>query len=81
MSKSLIQKYNEELKKLGLEFEVTRECNDKFIGNVLENGIVRLNKWSVLKCLQWKSVKSFALMTKDNVEMHKKYEEMTNGKK
>lgn len=81
MNKSLIQKYNEELKKIGLEFEMTRECNDKFVGNVLENGIVILKKWSVPKCLQWKSVKSFAMMTKENVEMHKQYEEMVNGGK
>lgn len=72
MSKSLIQKYQEELGKVGLEFEMTRECNDKFVGNVLENGIVILNKWNLSKMLQWNKIKSFASMTKDNVEMHKK---------
>ena len=72
MSKSLVQKYNEELKKLGLEFETKKECNDKFVGNVLENGIIILNKWNLSKLLQWNKVKSFAEMTKNNVEMHKK---------
>lgn len=70
--KTLIQKYNEELKKLGLEFESTKECNDKFVGNVIENGVTILSKWNVSKLLQWNKVKSFAEMTKNNVEMHKK---------
>ena len=72
--KSLIQKYNEELEKLGLKFEATRECNDKFNGKVLENGNVIIDKWQVQKCLQWNKVKSFAEMTKQSVEMHKKIE-------
>lgn len=71
MSKSLIQKYQEELSKVGLEFEVTKECNDKFNGKVLENGIVVIEKWNVQKCLQYNAVKSFAQMTKQSVEMHK----------
>ena len=72
--KTLIQKYNEELKKVGLQFEMTRECNDKFNGKVLENGVVIIDKWQVQKCLQWNKVKSFAEMTKQSVEMHKKLE-------
>ena len=71
MSKSLIQKYQEELGKLGLEFEMIRECNDKFNGKILENGVVVIDKWQVPKCLQWNKVKSFAEMTKQSVEMYK----------
>lgn len=79
MSKSLIQKYQEELGKVGLEFEMTRECNDKFNGKIKENGVVVIEKWEVQKCLQWKSIKSFANMTKESVELHKQYEKLINN--
>ena len=71
MAKNLIQKYQEELGKLGLEFEMTRECNDKFNGKIKENGFVIIEKWQVQKCLQYNKVKSFAEMTKQSVDMHK----------
>ena len=71
MAKSLIQKYQEELGKLGLEFEMTRECNDKFNGKIKENGFVIIEKWQVQKCLQYNKIKSFAEMTKQSVDMHK----------
>ena len=69
--KTLIQKYQEELGKLGLEFEMTRECNDKFNGKIKENGVVVIEKWQVQKCLQYNKIKSFAEMTKQSVDMHK----------
>ena len=69
---TLLQKYQEELRKVGLEFELKKELNSKFVGTVKENGILILEKWEVQKCLQWNFVRSFAQMTKENVEMHKK---------
>lgn len=74
--KSLIQKYQEELNKFNLEFEVTRECNDKFNGKIKENGVVILEKWNVQKCLQYNKISSFAKMTKQSVDMHKQIQEL-----
>ena len=41
---TLLQKYQEELRKVGLEFELKKELNSKFVGTVKENGILILEK-------------------------------------
>ena len=77
--KSLINKYQEELKKLNLECKVLKECNDKWNVQILEDGVVVLNKWNVSKQLQWNSVKNFAIMTRQSVDLHKRLEEVRKG--
>ena len=69
--KTLIQKVKEELKKVNLDLEEVKECNDKYIVNILENNEIVIKKWEVPKLLQWNKIKSFVDMTKKNVEMAK----------
>lgn len=69
--KTLIQKVKEELKNVNLDLEEVKECNDKYIVNILENNEIVIKKWEVPKLLQWNKVKSFVDMTKKNVEMAK----------
>ena len=69
--KTLIQKVKEELKKVNLDLEEVKECNDKYIVNILENNEIVIKKWEVPKLLQLNKIKSFVDMTKKNVEMAK----------
>ena len=68
----MVNTYNNELNKLGLEFVVIKEYDDKFTGLILECGVVILNKWSLLKCFQLNKIKEYAELTKINVENHKR---------
>lgn len=66
--KTLIQKVEEEFEKVNLEIELVKECNDKFIISVLENGKIILSKWEVSKSLQWNKIDNFVKMTRENVD-------------
>lgn len=70
--KTLIQKVKEELKKVNLEAELVKECNDKFIIKILEDNKIVLKSWEVQKCLQWNKVDSFVKMTRKQVDDMKK---------
>lgn len=76
MAKSLVAKFREELKKYGLDFKDVKEYNEKWKGNIYEGDEIVLAKHSVHKALQWRSVGSFAKLTKDMVDMKKKIEEL-----
>ena len=69
MSKTLVQKVKEELKKQGLEFVLKNEFSDKFKGDVYEGDKLVIRNHTIQKCLQWKSVGDFAKMTRELVEM------------
>lgn len=71
MEKTLVQKLNEELKKLGLECKLVKELSEHFRVNVFENGKVVLEHQSVPKILQWNKVNNYAKNIKDMVEMKK----------
>ena len=68
MSTPLVKKVQQELKKVGLEFQQTNEFNGAFKGKVLENGKVVLKNLSIQKSLQWNSVVTFANMVRKMVD-------------
>lgn len=74
--KTLIQKVKEEFKKVNLEVELVKECNDKFIVKVLEDNKVMIKNWDIQKCLQWNKVNSFAQMTRKHINDIKKLIEL-----
>jgi hypothetical protein len=76
MSKSLLTKYKEELKKYNLDFRNVKEYNEKWKGDVYEEEKIVLPKHSVQKALQWRSVGSFAKLTKEMVDMRNKLKEL-----
>lgn len=71
MNKTLVQKLNDELRKLGLECKLVKELSEHFRVNVFENGLVVLENQSVPKVLQWNKVNNYAKNIKDMVEMKK----------
>lgn len=76
MEKTLVAKFREELRKYNLEFKDVKEYNEKWKGNIYEGDEIVLPKHSVEKALQWRSVGSFAKLTKEMVDMRKKLKEM-----
>lgn len=76
MSKTLVAKFREELRKYNLEFKDVKEYNEKWKGNIYEGDKIVLPKHSVSKALQWRSVGSFAKLTKEMVDMRNKLKEL-----
>lgn len=65
-------RFKDELEKLGFEYQVTKEFEDRFHGVIIERGMIVLNKWIFWKCLLPSKVNDFVKTTTSAVNYNKK---------
>lgn len=76
MKKSLYSTVTEKLKKRGLTFTLTRECNDKFKGKLTDDKTGTEIKFEISKMIQVNYFDSFCDMARNMMDMHIKLENM-----
>lgn len=75
----MITKYQEELAKFGLRYVVTAELIDRYRGYIVENESPILNKWIFYKEIAPTRIPNFAILTKVNVDNHKRIMKLLGG--
>ena len=75
----MINKYQDELRKLKLLYIVTQNLNDRYKGVVLENGMVIIRNWVFYKDIAPSRIPNFAELTRRNVDTHKRIMKLLGG--
>lgn len=76
MKKNLYSIITTKLKQRGLTFELTRECNDKFKGYLIDDNTKVKMAINIQKSLQINYFDIFCDMVRDMMDMHIKLENM-----
>lgn len=78
---TLLEKLNQELNKVGLEFRQTKEFNDKFKGILVDKEKEIQTPFEVMKCLQFDKLESHAKWCRDYMNTTIQFSNMVKGGK
>ena len=70
MRKNLYSIITSKLKQRGLTFNLTKECNDKFKGNLIDDKTKTKIKFEISKMVQVNYFDSFCNMAREMMDMH-----------